>query len=47
MSPLEHPAQARQDYADFPTSNFAAPWVQYRKTIPYEHDIHSDPARAA
>lgn len=43
MSPFEHPAQAmyRNGQNRYP-SNFAYPWVQYRKTIPNEADIHQD-----
>ncbi len=37
MSPFEHPAQCEK--GPMPNSNFAEPWVQYRKTIPNESDI--------
>ncbi len=37
MSPFEHPAQCCK--GPMPNSNFAHPWVQYRKTIPNESDI--------
>ncbi len=37
MSPFEHPAQCEK--GPMPNSNFAHPWVQYRKTIPNESDI--------
>ncbi len=52
MSPFEHPAMVGVHRAvglsdpGRRSGNFAAPWVQYRKTLPYEHDIHSDPKRA-
>ena len=43
MSPFEHPAQAVM--FELTASNFAKPWIQYRKTIPYEDDVHMDPER--
>ena len=46
MSPFEHPAQANNKRHTKPmTSNFAKPWIQYRKTIPYEDDVHANPER--
>lgn len=47
MSPFEHPAfPFRNDVVGGKLrSNFAVPWVQYRKLIPYEHDVYSDPDR--
>ncbi len=47
MSPFEHPAfPFRYDAIGGKLrSNFAVPWVQYRKLIPYEHDVYSDPER--
>jgi len=58
MSPFEHPAQSIGSLArslamacdpesNLDTGNFRRPWVQYRKTLPYEWDVHSDPARKA
>jgi thymidylate synthase ThyX len=47
MSPFEHPAKVGHhgyDYDGF-VGNFRKPWVQYRKTIPYEHDVYGDPER--
>lgn len=44
MSPFDHPALGT---ARLRVGRFQAPWAEYRKTIPYEHDPMSDPARAA
>lgn len=49
MSPFDHPAIATSSIHAKPTTRrgrFQPPWVEYRKTIPYEHDPMSDPARA-
>lgn len=52
MSPFEHAAQCLEKGLSFlgkrfhPDSNFRRPWVQYRKMIPWERDVHSDPERA-
>ncbi len=47
MSPFEHPAKACElgEYADLNpmAGNFGDGWVQYRKTIPWEFDIHARP----
>lgn len=45
MSPFDHPAIATS--SPIRVGRFAAPWVAYRKSIPYEHDPMSDPARGA
>jgi thymidylate synthase ThyX len=51
MSPFEHPAQAVENRPEggvkSRASNFARPWIQYRKMIPFEWDVHSDPERKA
>lgn len=48
MSPFEHPAQFFPGSSvQFPPSNFAWPWVQYRKMLPWEHDVYADPTRKA
>ena len=44
MSPFDHPAIAS---AFSRVGRFLPPWKEYRKTIPYEHDPMSDPARRA
>ena len=44
MSPFEHAAACR--HLRTKRSNFRPPWSQYRKVIPYEHDVHADPDRA-
>ena len=46
MSPFDHAALA-VDPRHYKANRFAAPWVAYRKSIPYEHDPMSDPARGA
>lgn len=46
MSPFEHAAFASQAHSVMPPSNFDYPWVQYRKMMPFEHDVYSDPERA-
>lgn len=46
MSPFDHAALA-VDPRYYKANRFAAPWVAYRKSIPYEHDPMSDPARRA
>ncbi len=45
MSPFEHAAFASETYSLDTASNFAFPWVQYRKLIPYESDVYADPDR--
>jgi thymidylate synthase ThyX len=48
MSPFEHAAQVDEKSAMAAhLSNFAFPWHQYRKMIPFEYDILSDPHRVA
>lgn len=44
MSPFDHAALA-VDPRHYKANRFAAPWVAFRKSIPYEHDPMSDPTR--
>jgi len=44
MSPFDHPAIAS---ATTRVGRFLPPWMEFRKTIPYEHDPMSDPKRRA